>query len=158
MVVAEEVQQTVYERPTPTVADNLRAQDDVSESARDAGGQLVTSVDGKREYVGLLVDTEVLRLERPDLVRSTKAIPSSPSATPSGENPPGQLRGRVFVDAGSTPVLDLDLDHLRRAVPVSSACRLYASTIRCTSLWRTTSSCLNSTNATPSIEARISRT
>ena len=45
-----------------------------------------------------------------------------------------------------------------RAVPVSSACRLYASTIRCTSLCRTTSSCPNSTNPIPSIARRMSRT
>src|SRR6266702_4630504 len=56
---------------------------------------------------------------------------------------------------------DLDVDHahhLRRCVPVSSACSLYASTIRWTSLCRTTSSCPKRMNAMPSIEPRMSCT
>src|SRR4029453_5320536 len=67
--------------------------------------------------------------------------------------------GPGFVDRRPARVRDLDLDHhRRRAEPVSSACRLYASTIRWTSLCRTTSSCPNSTKPTPSSSRRISRT
>jgi len=67
-------------------------------------------------------------------------------------------RHGVLVYGRPAAIRDLDVDHLRRAVPVSSACRLYASTIRCTSLCRTTSSFPNSTNAIASIPARMSRT
>ena len=48
------------------------------------------------------------------------------------EDLPGQLHRAGFVDLRPASVLDLDADHVHRlrAVPVSSACCLYASTIR----------------------------
>ena len=61
VVVAEQVQQPVRERPAPLVADDLRADDDVAERARHPVGQLVAAVDREREHVGHLVDPEVRR-------------------------------------------------------------------------------------------------
>ena len=87
----------------------------------------------------------------------TNAIPSSPSSIPSRrEHRARELDGRVHVRSRAAAIRRLDDDHRRRAVPVSSAWRLYASTIRCTSLCRTTSSFPNSTNPIPSMPARIS--
>ena len=74
------------------------------------------------------------------------------------EDPP--CKGRRFLprDLGAASVLDLDLGHdryLRRCVPVSSACSLYASTFRWTSLCRTTSSPPKRMNSMPSTPVRM---
>src|SRR5262245_66554603 len=76
----------------------------------------------------------------------------------AGEHGSREFLGGHALDRHAAAVRRLNDDHRRRAVPVSSAWRLYASTIRCTSLWRTTSSLPNSTNPMPSIPARIWRT
>jgi hypothetical protein len=52
MLVAEKVQQAVHERPAPRLADDLRAEHDVAERARNPRRQLVEPVDRKREHVG----------------------------------------------------------------------------------------------------------
>src|SRR3954447_13291150 len=79
-----------------------------------------------------------------------------------GEHGVRQLFGARLVDFDPASVLDLDrhhaADHFRRCVPVSSACLRYASTMRWTSLCRTTSSWLKRTNATPSRGPRMSCT
>src|SRR3954467_12171907 len=102
----------------------------------------------------------MLALERADLVRADELQPELPVPHPLvGPHGADPLRGRGSVELGARTVRDLDLDHrpyLRRAVPVSSACSLYASTIRWTSLCLTTSSCPNRTNAMPSTEPRMS--
>src|SRR5688572_12933142 len=73
-----------------------------------------------------------------------------------GEHVPRERDDALFVHGAAAAVVDLDGDHHRlRCVPDSSAWRLYASTIRCTSLCRTTSLCVNWTNPTPSTLSRI---
>ena len=84
---------------------------------------------------------EVLELQRPALVGADEHETDVARVDSFGaEHLPDELDGGGLVDRDAGPVLDLDLDHVFRAVPVSSAWRLYASTIRWTSLWRTTSS------------------
>src|SRR6185312_276462 len=68
VVVAEQVEEAMDERPTPFVADHLRTDDDVAELARHALGELVAPVDREREDVGGLVDPQVLALQAAHLV------------------------------------------------------------------------------------------
>ena len=143
------------EGPAPLVADDVRAEHDVAERTRLAGRERLEPVDREGEDVGRLVDPEVLALQRAHLVRRDERDPElAVLDSLAGEHLPGERHGARLVDDRGAPVRDLDLDHhRRRADPVSSACRLYASTIRCTSLCRTTSSCPNSTKPTPSSDA-----
>src|SRR5437667_8508462 len=72
-----------------------------------------------------------------------------------------EIRRGSEVELRARTVGNLDLHHhryFRRCVPVSSACNLYASTILCTSLCRTTSSCPKRMKAMPSISPRMSCT
>src|SRR5207253_3113040 len=156
------MQDGVDERRPPRVAYDLRADNDVPELTRQPVGKLVQRVDRECERVRLLVDPEMVALQRSDLVgvdecKSELALVD----TLAGEHATCQLDRRVPVDVLPASVLDLDVHHapyLLRCVPVFSAWRLYASTIRWTSLCRTTSSCPNRTNAMPSIEPRMSCT
>src|SRR5579872_2446391 len=153
VVVADEVQDGVNERRAPLRPDDLRADDDVAELARQPVGQLVERIERKRERVGRLVDAEVLALQRLALLRADEREPELARVDAFGsEDAADQLDRAGLVDLHARPVLDLDLDHRRRSVPVSSEWRLYASTIRCTSLCRTTSWWLKWTNAMPSID------
>src|SRR4051794_30170276 len=52
VVVSEQVQQPVHERPAPLVADDLGTQDDVTELARHAVRQRIAAVDRERQDVG----------------------------------------------------------------------------------------------------------
>ena len=61
VVVAEEVQKPVDERPAPLRPYDLRAQHHVAERARDTLGDVVTTVERERQDVGRLVDAEVRR-------------------------------------------------------------------------------------------------
>src|SRR5262249_36844162 len=71
----------------------------------------------------------------------------------------GEVGARLLLDLDAASVGDLDDEHQRRRlVPVASACIRYASTIRCTSLCRTTSAFQNPTNPMPSIVRRMSWT
>src|SRR6266508_2530619 len=132
----------------------------VTERARNPFGNLVAPVDREREHVGRLVDPEVVALEVADLFLVDERDPELAVLDAfRGEQAPRELDGSGLVDLHPAPVVDLDRDcHLCRAVPVSSACCLYASTMRWTSLWRTTSRWLKWTNAIPSIALRISCT
>src|SRR6266487_1150386 len=132
------MQQRVDERRAPAVADHLWTEDHVAELTRWPGRELVRTVDRKGERIRRLVHSEVLTFQRADLLRP---------------------------DQGQTELAVVDSlrgEHrareLGRCVPVSSACSLYASTIRCTSLCRTTSSWPNCTNAMSSIDSRMSWT
>src|SRR5687767_13046965 len=105
----------------------------------------------------------MVALQRAHLPGVDEREPELPCGDSLGrEHPAGEGDGAVLVHLCPAPILDLDgehqLRHRLRAVPVSSACCLYASTIRCTSLCRTTSWCVNSTKAIPSIVPRMSRT
>ena len=118
-------------------------------------GSDVEPVDRERERVGRLVDAEVLRASargsRPARRRRARA---RPIRCPRPRAPAGELdRGRPRPPRLPERFVDLDLYHRLRCVPVCSACCLYASTIRCTSLCRTTSSWPNSTKAMPSTVA-----
>src|SRR5207244_4419385 len=109
--------------------------------------------------VGRLVDSEMPRLQRAALLRADEGKPELARADSLAlQHEARELDRRRLVDLPARPVDDVDLYHRLRCVPVWSAWRLYASTIRCTSLWRTTSWWLNSTKAIPSTVARISRT
>ena len=101
------------------------------ELARDFRGQLVTPVDRKREDVRRFVDPDVLALERTALVDRHEEKSDLGILDPLGrEHAPSELGRRLGVDLLPAPVRDLDGDHRFRCVPVSSACSLYASTIR----------------------------
>src|SRR4051812_48669001 len=157
------MQHGVHERRAPRLAHDLRAEDDVAELARRALRHRVTAVDRKGKRVGLLVDAQMVALERADLLRADEL--QAELAVVDAlfvQHAANQLRRGVCVELGARPVRDLDLHHrrpyFRRCVPVSSACSLYASTMRWTSLCRTTSSCPKRTNAIPSIEPRMSWT
>src|SRR4029079_17673221 len=160
VLVTEEMEQPVDERPAPLLADHLRAEDDVTERSRLPVRQRRRAVDRERQDVRRLVDAEVLPLECTHLGRADERDPELAVRHPFGRAHVAGERDRTFVVHGdAASVRDLDLEHQRcRAEPVSSACRLYASTIRCTSLCRTTSSWPNSTKPMPSSERRMSRT
>src|SRR5689334_21238714 len=150
------------ERRAPGVAYDLRAEHDVPELPGQAVGNRLAPVDGKGKRIRLLVDAEVLALQRADFLGRDELEAELAVVDPFGmQHSADQLRRGGGVELGARTVRNLDLDHrpyFRRAVPVSSACSLYASTIRWTSLWRTTSSCPKRTNAMPSIEPRMSCT
>src|SRR5215208_7155352 len=55
VVVAEQVEQPVRERPPPFVADDVWAQHDVAERARQPARQLVAAIDRERQHVRRLV-------------------------------------------------------------------------------------------------------
>src|SRR5687767_5832982 len=156
VVVAEEVQEAVNERPVPGRADDLWAEHDVAELTWYAGGELVAPVDRERQDVGRLVDPEMGALE---LAHTHRRLEDDPEVALGDvlrrEHAAAELRHARLVDRRPAPVGDLDSYHRRRCVPVSSAWRLYASTMRWTSTWRTTSWLPNSTNSIPSISARM---
>ena len=76
----------------------------------------------------------MLALERADLVRLDERQPELALLDPlAGKHYLGDGDRLADVQLSPTPVRDLDVDHpsyFRRCVPVSSACSLYASTIR----------------------------
>src|SRR5579859_1582585 len=130
------MEEPVGERPAPLVADDLRTEDDVPERTRDSGGKLVAAVDRERQDVGGFVDPEMLALQPLHLVRVDECNPKLTVVDPLGvQDAPRELDRARLVHAQAASVLDLDGDHRFR----SSVCSLYASTIRCTSLCRTTS-------------------
>src|SRR5438128_9617688 len=101
----------------------------------------------------------MLALERAALVRSDeREAELARLDSLAREDALRERDGSRLVDLLAGAVVDRDVNHRERCVPVDSAWRLYASTIRCTSLWRTTSWWVNSTNAIPSTVERMSRT
>ena len=85
----------------------------------------------------------MLALQLPHLVRIDECDPELTVVDPFGaQDLSRELDSARLVHRQAAPVLDLNGDHLF----CSSVCSLYASTIRCTSLWRTTSLWSNSTN------------
>src|SRR5262245_32415957 len=159
MVVADEMEQRMHERASPRVSHHVRTDDDVAELPRHAVGERCEPVDRESERVRRFVDAEMLPLQRATLVRPDERESKLPRAHALlGEHAPHELdRGRL-VHLHARAIDDFDVDHRLRCVPVCSVWRLYASPMRWTSLWRTTSWWLNSTNAIPSTFARISRT
>ena len=122
VLVAEQVEEPVNERSAPFVADDLRAEHDVSEGPRNAIGQLVSSVEREREDVRRLVDPEVLVLQRSHLVGVDERDPELAVVDAfRREDRPGELFRSELVDRDAAAVRRLDEDHRRRAVPVSSA-------------------------------------
>src|SRR5215210_8944097 len=69
VVIPHEVKNRVDERCAPGLSDDVRTQNDIPKLTREALRKRVAAVDRKSERVRLLVDTEVLLLQRPDLVR-----------------------------------------------------------------------------------------
>src|SRR6188472_602140 len=150
------MEERMDERPAPRFSHHVQAHDDVAELPRHALGQLCEAVDREGERVGRLVDAEVLPFQRAALVRRDEREPELGAVDAlRGEHAAHELgRGRL-VHLPARAVDYLDVDHRLRCVPVCSVWRLYASTMRWTSLWRTTSWWLNSTKAIPSTVARI---
>ena len=128
------------ERPAPLRPDHLRAEDDVAELARHSVGQRGEPVDREGERVGRLVDAEVLLFQRAALLRPDEGEPELAGIDPlARQHRPRELDRCGLVHLPTRAVDDFDFYHRLRCVPVCSAWRLYASTIRCTSLCRTTS-------------------
>src|SRR5439155_9743350 len=145
-VVADEVQQRVHERSAPLVADDARTEDDVAELARHAVRHRAEPIDREGASVGRLVNSQVLPLQRAALVRPDEGESQlARRHALSREHRLHELDRSGLVHRPARAVDEFDLDHRLRRVPVCSAWALYASTIRCTSLWRTTSWWLNST-------------
>src|SRR2546423_186043 len=140
------MQHGVHDRRAPLGADNLWADDDVAELARQALREIVEQVDRERDGVGRLVDPEMLLLQGAALFRPDEHETELARVNAlRGEHASRELGCTLLVDLDARAVVDLDLDHRLRAVPVSSEWSLYASTMRCTSLCRTTSWWLNCT-------------
>src|SRR5688572_15823360 len=159
MLVPEQVEEAVHERCAPGVTDDLRAEDDVPELARHAVREGLAAVDRKREHVRGLVDAQVLALQLAHALGRLEGDAEVAVVHPLvAQHPSAGFENGALVLGDAAAVGDLDPDHRRRCVPVSSAWRLYASTIRWTSTWRTTSWLPNSTNSIPSISPRICRT
>jgi predicted TIM-barrel fold metal-dependent hydrolase len=68
VVIANQVQHGMNQRPAPGVAHDLRADDDVAQLPRHSGRDRLAAVDRKGERVRLLVDAEMLALEVADLI------------------------------------------------------------------------------------------
>ena len=130
----------MHERRAPLLPHHLRTHDEIAELARQLRRQLVEPVERERERVGRLVDAEMLELQRAALVRLDEHEPELARLDAlAAEHAAQELDRPRLVDSDTGAVVDLDLDHRLRCVPVCSEWSLYASTIRCTSLWRTTS-------------------
>ena len=150
VVVPEQVQQPVHERRAPLVADDLRAEDDVAERRGTPVGSASRRRSGTRARPSPRRSRGARASARGSRPGTTNAMPELARRRRPPPRAPRRARAIAasLVDLAPASVVDLDRDHQRlRCVPVSSAWRLYASTIRCTSLWRTTSSCVNSTKA-----------
>ena len=96
VVVPDEMEQRMDERLPPVRADDVRADDDVAELARQAVRQLVEAVEREGERVGRLVDAEVLALQRAALLRPDEREP--------------ELAGVYSTYAADTPQIYLDID------------------------------------------------
>src|SRR5438477_7386087 len=149
------MQEAVRQRPAPLVTDDLGADHDVAERARHALGKLLAAVDREREHVRHLVELEMLALERAHLVLTDEGDSQlAVGHTLRAQHLPRELDRGGLVDLHPAPVRHLDGDHRFR----SSVCSLYASTMRWTSLWRTTSRWPNSMKLIPSMLSSTSRT
>ena len=69
------MQKPVHKRDAPGLADHLRAENRISELARQAGLEGVAPVDREGEHVRHLVDSQMLALERTDLIRPDEVQP-----------------------------------------------------------------------------------
>src|SRR5665213_1717737 len=116
VVVAEQVQQPVRQRPAPFLAHHLRAEHDVAECTRHSFGDVLAAVDRERQHVGRLVDPEVLALQPAHLVLADERDPELPFFDPFGpEHTPCQFNGAGLVDLGTASVLHVDGDHRFRS-------------------------------------------
>src|SRR5687767_2923584 len=136
VIVPEQMEQRVDQRPAPGLPHDFWADDRVTELSRESVGHLVPLVDRERKHVSRLVDPQVVALQALDLRGLDEVDPELPLVDPlDGEHALRERDRSLLVDLPPASVVDLDRDHQRlRCVPVSSAWRLYASTIRCTSL------------------------
>ena len=99
VIVADQVQKRVDERPAPVLANDFGTNDRVAELAREALGNPVARVDREREHVGRLVDPEMLALEPPDLVRRHEVDPELAFLhSLGGEDVPSDLHYACLVD------------------------------------------------------------
>src|SRR5947209_4554962 len=150
------MEQRVDERFPPLFTHHRRAHDDVAQLARQAVRQFLEPVEREGERVRGLVDAEVLALQRAALLRPDEREPELTRLdTLAREDALRERRRSRLVHRLAAAVVDGDVYHRERCVPVVSVCFLYASTIRWTSLCRTTSWWPNSTNAMPSTAERM---
>src|SRR5690349_14500821 len=121
MLVPEQVQEPVDERLPPRLPHHLRAENRVSELAWHSGRQTPSPIDREGEYVGWLIDPQVLVLERPDLVGPDEDEAELALLDALGREHLASERARtVGVDGDAAAIRDLDRDH----VPICSArCR-----------------------------------
>src|SRR5438552_7419716 len=106
-------------------------------------------VDRKGEHVGRLISPSLLSVQPPHL----RLVDEGEREVPVLHLTRAERRLRRFAHASIRRPADLDLERYR---PLRSVYSLYAFTIRCTSLWRTTSSPPKRTNSIPSTSDRMS--
>src|SRR3954462_10497882 len=129
----------------------FRADHDVPQFARAA--DWAPAIDGERENVGGPVDASMLSVQGTDPV-GIDELDREMSVVDSGG---GQCGGGGSLERGVGVELDQAcLRAGRRPGACFSACSLYAATIRCTSLCRTTSSPPKRTKRMPSTPDRMS--
>jgi hypothetical protein len=115
VLVAEKVQEPVHEGPPPLGADELGAENDVAELARDALGELVPPVDRKREDIGGLVDPQVAVLELPHALGALEGHAEIALFHALGaQDTAAQLHDRDLLQRHAASVFELDADHRRR--------------------------------------------
>src|SRR5947209_5305072 len=132
---------------------------------RGFASELVWVVDREGEDICGLVEAAIFAIQGPDVVGSHERDRQMAVRDADG----GERRGGGVAELIGARAEELDLDgHARqpvvrpwpRAVRSPTACfsaySLYAATIRCTSLWRTTSSPPKRTNSIPSTLPRMS--
>ena len=176
VVVAEQVQQPVHRAGVRQASPTTCGQRTTSPSWRGTPArQLVAAVDREREHVrwlrrcrGARASARASRRVRRAPLRARRLRSPRAASTRRHERPRAHRSSSGDAAAVVDARISITVRHAcesvriavgqRRCVPVSSAWRLYASTMRWTSLCRTTSWLPNSMNAMPSISPRISRT
>src|SRR5438105_10550797 len=110
----------MHDRGPPLVPDDLRTHDDVPQLPRQPIREIVERVDRECERVGYLVDPQMLLLQRTTLLRRDEHEAELAGVDSfGGKDATRQLPGALLVDRDARAIVDLDLDHRLRAVPVS---------------------------------------
>src|SRR6185312_11258858 len=148
VVVSQEMQCAVDEQMLDGGAlggGHRGADDDVAELAGHAVGERVTHVERERQHVGRVGLAAVGAVQPPHLGPADDREAHLPLGHPLGlERRRQHGRRGLPVEGDMAAVAHLDGDGHSRAL---SLCSRYALTIRCTSLWRTTSASEKRTKA-----------
>ncbi len=109
MLVADQMQQCVHERRLPGLADDLWAENGVSELAGQTARQLLSAVDWKCEHVGRLVLAQMVPLQAAHLVGRDEDEAEIAVVDPlRGEHLARELRGSLLIDLCPAAVCDFD--------------------------------------------------